>query len=315
MASARVLIGLKAVRRPPTRAVVTVGVFDGVHRAHQQLVQSTVRMARRLGGTSVVITFDPDPQAVLDPAHAAPALMPVDVRVRHLGALGVDWVWIIRFTKRFARLSAEQFVRRILLARLCCVALIVGETFVFGKDRAGDMTVLRALGPPRGMQIIPVWQIRREGEPISSSRIRALIAHGQLARARALLGRSPTVYGVVIRGSGRGRRLGLPTANIRFTSQVLPTQGVYAVVVERLTDGRKWRGAMNLGVRPTFGPGPLVCETHLLGFSGTLLGAAVGISLLARLRGERCFASPQALLRQVRRDLSRVRRLFARHSS
>jgi riboflavin kinase/FMN adenylyltransferase len=292
--------------------VVTVGVFDGVHVAHQQLIHSTVRLARRLKGTSVVITFDPDPQTVLHPASAAPALMPLAWRLRELKALGVDWVWVMPFSKRFARMSAEQFIRRFLIRRLRARALIVGDTFAFGRDRRGNMGVLQTLGPAHGMRIIPVKPITRSGIPVSSSRIRRLIHDGKLAQARQLLGRDPMVFGTVVRGAGRGRRLGFPTANIQLIPQVLPPRGVYAVIVD--VAGRRWRGVMNLGMRPTFGQGPMVCEVHLLGFSGTLLRRAVTVALLVRLRGERRFPSPQALSRQVRRDILRAQSVFSARS-
>ena len=308
----RVLTGLGAVARPPRRAVVTVGVFDGVHVAHQQLIRSTVRMARRLGGTSVVITFEPDPQAVLHPDSPAPALMPLDERLRELRTLQVDWVWVIRFSRQFARMSAEQFIFRILVRRLQARALIVGDAFAFGQGRRGDMTVLRTLGPPQGMRIISVKPVTRAGIPVSSSRIRRLIQDGALAQARRLLGRAPRLYGTVVRGAGRGRRLGFPTANLRLIPQVTPPRGVYAVIVE--ASGRRRRGVMNLGTRPTFGRGPVVCEVHLLGFSGMLLGRAVRVALLTRLRGERRFASPQALSRQVRRDILRAQSVFSARS-
>ncbi|MBI3011338.1 MAG: riboflavin biosynthesis protein RibF [Candidatus Omnitrophica bacterium] len=330
MPSKRVLKGLNAVASPPTRAVVTVGVFDGVHIAHQRLIRSTIQLAQRLDGTSVAITFDPDPQIVLDPAHAQPALMPLEVRVATLQALGLDWVWILPFTTRFARMTAEQFIRRILVHRLRATALVIGEAFVFGKNRRGDMDVLRRLGPWYGIRVVPVRQVRRLGAPVSSSRIRRLIGLGELAQARGLLGRPPALYGVVVPGTGRGRRLGFPTANIRLIPQVVPLRGVYAVTVRLAPPpirGRGTRtaaatplasgeliggGVMNLGVRPTFGPGPMICEVHLLGFAGTLLGRSVSLSLLARLRDERCFPSWQALSQQVRRDIARARRLFAR---
>ena len=310
----RVVRGLSAVRHPPLRAVVTVGVFDGVHRAHQRLIRSAVGMARRLKGTSVVVTFDPDPQTVLDPGHAQPALMPLAARLAHLRALGVDWVWVIPFTKRFARMSAEQFVREVLIRRLHAHRLVVGESFAFGRGRRGDLTILQALGSAHGMQIVPVREVRVGGLPISSSRIRQLIASGQLANARRLLGDAPVLYGVVVPGAGRGRRLGFPTANLRMLSDVLPPRGVYAVLVRRLDGPGAWRGVMNLGVRPTFGPGSLVCEVHLLNFSGALRGRRVALLLLARLRNEHCFSSPRSLVRQIRQDLRRARRIFAKHS-
>ena len=363
MRSTRILTGLDAVTRPPARAVVTVGVFDGVHLAHQRLIQATVQAARRARGTSVVVTFHPDPHTVLDPSHAQPLLMPLAARLARLQQLGVDWIWIIPFTKRFARLTAAQFIRRILIGRLRASMLVVGEAFVFGRNRQGNMDALRAIGPTHGMRVVALRQVQCCGQSISSSRIRRLIARGRFAHAARLLGRAPELYGLVVRGAGRGRTLGTPTANIALSSRVLPPEGVYAVMVnppspdaqffggkrgearvllrsradkatakqntasERLrptgkpvglhtsAPPRAWQGVMNFGMRPTFGPGPRVCEVHLLGFSGTLLGRPVRVSLLARLRGERRFSSIEALTAQIRRDLARARRVFARSTS
>ncbi len=308
----RVLTGIGAVARPPVRAVVTIGVFDGVHVAHQALIRRVVRLARRLRGTSVVITFDPDPQTVLDPFHDHPALMPLDERVRAMEVLGADWVWVLPFTRAFSRMRAETFARSILVGRLRAAALIVGERFVFGSRRQGGMDTLRAIGSEHGMRVIAARQITRGPEPVSSSRIRRLIRAGQLAQARRLLGRRPSLYGEAVRGAGRGRRLGFPTVNVRLTSHVLPPQGVYAVRLERAGTGRLFHGVMNLGVRPTFGPGPLTCEIHLLNFHGSFRGPRVSVELLARLRGERCFEHPDALVRQIRHDVARARRLFSR---
>jgi riboflavin kinase/FMN adenylyltransferase len=304
----RVVTGL-TVPRPPRPAVVTVGVFDGVHRAHRSLVASTVRLAKRLKGTSVVVTFYPDPHAVLDPHRAPPALMSLDARLESLRRLGVDRVWVIRFTRAFARLSADTFVRRH-LRRLAPAALLVGETFVFGRNRRGNMATLRSLARATGMRVIAVREIRRGGAPISSSRIRRLIAAGRLSDARALLGRRPALYGTVVRGAGRGRRLGFPTANVRIAAGALPPRGVYAVRLE--AGERVNHGVMNLGVRPTFGPGPLVCEVHLLRARRSLRGRKVTVTLVSRLRGERCFSSPEALVRQVRQDVRRARSVLAR---
>ena len=286
----RVFTGLGAVTRPPRRAVATVGVFDGVHVGHQQLIRSTIRLARRVNGTSVVITFDPDPETVLHPGAAAAALMPLAARLSALSTLGADWVWVLPFSKRFARMGAEQFIRDFLIRRLRTHTLIVGDAFAFGRGRRGNMEILQRLGPALGMRVIPVEPITRAGRPVSSSRIRACVRQGDLRQARRLLGRAPGLYGTVVRGAGRGRRLGCPTANLRLIPQVMPPRGVYAVIVEAAS--RRWRGVMNLGVRPTFGRGPLTCEVHLFDFSGSLLGRSVTVALVARLRGERRFATP-----------------------
>ena len=311
----RILRGLSAIRRAPTRTVVAVGVFDGVHRGHRRILRAAVRLARRQRALAVALTFDPDPQRVLAPAQAAPALMPLGERVRVLAATGVDRVLVIPFTQRFARVTAAQFVDRVLVRQLHARVLVVGEQFLFGRGQAGNLALLRRLGPSRGFDVVSVPEVRHGGAPISSSRIRRLIAAGELAQARALLGRPAALYGRVVPGAGRGRGLGFPTANIALREHVLPPQGVYAVTVER--PGARWRGpgVMNLGVRPTFGGGPVVCEVHVLGFSGSLRGAALIVHLLARLRAERRFSSAAALRRHIQRDVQRARRLTARLSS
>ena len=298
----RVVTGRQAFRRPPRRAVVTVGVFDGVHRAHQRLIQTAVRWARAIRGTSVAITFDPDPQVVLDPRHAPSLLMPMPARLRCLQTLGVDVVWVIPFTTSFARLAPETFVRTILAARLQARGVVVGETFAFGKDQRGNLDLLKRLGRQLGMRVMALRPVMQGGQPISSSRIRQLVQHGQLTQAQRLLGRPVELSGTVVRGKGLGRQLGFPTANIQVTNHVLPPRGVYQV---QLQYGRRHcGGVMNLGVRPTFGPGPLTCEVHLVGFNGTLYGREVTIRLLRRLRDEHRFPTPHALARQIQQDLA-----------
>lgn len=297
-----------AVPRSGRRSVVTVGVFDGVHRAHRLVVRSTVALARRLRAASIAVTFDPDPASVLHPAGAPEALMPLNERVTQLRQLGLDRVVVIRFTKAFARIGAQRFIDEILVRRLRAVAVVVGETFLFGRHRAGTVGLLRRQAPRYPLRVVPMPPVTQGGEPVSSSRIRRLISDGALGEARRLLGRPPALYGRVVRGAGRGRRLGFPTANVRLVPQVLPPQGVYAVTLRVRNSDAERAGAMNFGIRPTFGGGPAVCEVHLPGFTGNLLGRTVVISLRARLRGERCFARPEALIQQVRRDIRRARR-------
>lgn len=297
----RLLTGLKALRRPPKRAVVTVGVFDGVHLAHQALIRSAVRLARKRRGTSVVITFDPDPQWVLDPHHASLPLMPIHRRIQLMAALGADLIWIIRFTKAFAQTTPEEFIRRILRGRLRATCVVVGQQFAFGYERQGSLELLQDFGRQSRTQVISIAPIQRDGTLVSSSRIRALIRAGELARAGRLLGRAPELSGEVIHGAGRGRHLGFPTANVKLLSTILPPQGVYRVWVEH--GHSRWPGVMNLGTRPTFGPGPLVCEVHLPRVSRPLYGHDVRILLERRLRPERRFATPQALIEQIHRDL------------
>jgi riboflavin kinase/FMN adenylyltransferase len=306
----RICKGLSRPPSVPAAAVVTIGVFDGVHLAHQALIRRTVVLARALKGTSVAVTFDPDPGRVLHPERAPLALSSLQERCRLMSEIGLDRIWVIPFTRRVARISGEAFARLILVKRLKTRCLVVGSDFAFGRGASGNIQTLRTIGVVSRMQVEAMPPICTQGLAISSSRIRRLILEGKLSQARRLLGRFPTVSGRVIRGSSRGRLLRMPTANIQVMPQIMPPQGVYAVIVSR--GGRRWRGVMNLGVRPTFGGGPLVCEVHLLGFSGRLYGKHLSVSLVARLRSERCFSSIQALSRQMRRDIARARKRLSR---
>ncbi|MBI4596834.1 MAG: bifunctional riboflavin kinase/FMN adenylyltransferase [Candidatus Omnitrophica bacterium] len=337
----RIFRGWRALRGLPRRTVVTIGVFDGVHLAHQRLIRATVRLAKRLQAASVIITFDPDPHHVLDPQHAPPSLMSPSARLQALAALGVDVIWVIPFSRSFARLSAKAFTERFVFRRLRAAAVILGEGFVFGRNRQGTMDTLRQLARQCSVRVIAVAHVRRQGAVVSSSRIRRLIARGSISAARSLLGRPPSLEGVVIRGAGRGAWLGFPTANIRLIPQAVPPHGVYAVMLEDLRRHRRWKGVtpppvairrrriaslkrwplcghaagggvMNFGVRPTFGGGPAVCEVHLFRDPGRLLGRRVIVWLIAPLRREQRFPSVEALQRQMRHDRARAQRLLAR---
>ena len=319
----RLLCGRKALTQPPRRAVVTIGMFDGVHLGHQRLIRTTVQLAKRLQGTSVVITFDPDPQCVLKPAQAQPRLMPLDVRLRFIEVLGADLAWVIPFTRRFSRIEAEQFFHKILLKQAGAVAVVVGENVSFGRNRRGNLALLRAYGRRDGMRIVVTSPVVREHETVSSSRLRRVIQRGEIASARRWLGRPAQLYGTVVRGEGRARQLGFPTANVRLARDLVqPPHGVYRVWLD--VAGRRYQGLMNLGIRPTFLsmprralgrpsgrrngsiPPPVVCEVHLPGFRGNLYGRCVTIALLEWVRPEQRFAGPEELAQHIRQDLRRA---------
>lgn len=295
---------------PRGKSVVTIGMFDGVHVGHQRLIRETIRWAVRLHARSVALTFDPDPQSILAPEHVQPHLMPLAVRLKLLKALGVDRVHVIRFTRRFSQLPAAAFIKRILVKQLAAAGVVVGEHFTFGQGRRGGLALLQEVGQRYGMRIVVVPPVRRAGDVVSSSRIRLLVSQGHLSRANRLLGRPMRLSGTVVRGDGRARRLGFPTANVRLEPGLcLPPLGVYRV--ECLYGARRFSGLMNLGVRPTFsstsnGHLPVVCEVHLPAFHGALYGRLVRIDVLKRLRAERRFPHAQALTEQIRRDLRRA---------
>ncbi len=301
----RIVTGWPANRSIPRHAVVTIGVFDGVHVGHQQLILAARRLAKQKQVSAGVITFNPDPQHVIKPNHEQPSLMPSEERLRVLAGQGMDWIWVIPFSLRVARTTAELFAQRILVKQLQVSAVVVGGGFLFGKDHAGTLETLK-----KRVSVVAIGPIRRSGSPISSSRIRRLIQEGLFSEARRLLGRPPSLFGKVATGAGRGRGLGFPTANIQLADQALPPQGVYAVKMRRQDQKRFWPGVMNFGHRPTFGGGRATCEVHLFGFHGQLVGRSVEVQCIRRLRNERCFPSPVALQAQVQQDIVRARRLL-----
>ena len=291
---------------------VTVGNFDGVHRGHQSLVAGAVRQARARGGTAVALTFDPHPSRVLSPDKAPSTLMTLDQRAEMLAALGVDRLAILPFTFELSRESAADFARKVLREALGARVVVVGESFRFGRGREGDLALLNRLGQALGFAVQGTKPVFHEGAPISSTRIREALSGGAVARAREMLGRPFFMDGAVVRGLGRGKTIGLPTANLEVVNETLPARGVYACWCRVLGDGEGTRQAavVNIGHRPTFGSGALSVEAHLLDFQGEIYGRTVRAEFHERLREERTFAGPEALLRQVADDVARARRML-----
>jgi riboflavin kinase/FMN adenylyltransferase len=196
------------------QAAVAVGNFDGLHLGHRALVGAAIREARRLGGPSVVLTLDPHPARVLAPANAPVALMTLAQKADGLGSLGVNWLAVLPFSIETARMSPREFAERVLVGAVAARCVVVGESFRFGRGREGGLPQLTSLGHELGFEVVAVSPVIQDGEPVSSSRIRDALASGALERARSLLGRSFAVEGTVVRGDGRGRTLGIPTANL-----------------------------------------------------------------------------------------------------
>jgi riboflavin kinase/FMN adenylyltransferase len=289
---------------------VTVGNFDGVHRGHQALVAAAVARARETGGLSVALTFDPHPARVLTPDRAPAALTTLAQKAEILGDLGVDRLAVLPFDASVAALSPEDFARRVLRETLQARDVVVGESFRFGRGRTGDARGLVALGEELGFAVRALPEVLEGEGPVSSSRVRDELGRGDVGAARVLLGRPYFVDAAVVRGDGRGRTIGVPTANLEPENEILPAPGVYAAHC-RVPDGR-WRVAVaNLGRRPTFGGGRLTLEAHLLDFEGDLYGARVRLAFHARLRSEQRFASAAALVARIRQDVAEARALVS----
>jgi riboflavin kinase/FMN adenylyltransferase len=287
-------------------SAVTVGNFDGVHRGHQALVSAAVGQAADAGGTSVVLTFDPHPARVLRPAHAPAELTTLEQKAELLAALGVDRLAILPFDPAVARLSAAEFAGTVLRETLGARRVVVGASFRFGRGREGDARALVELGAGLGFLVHAVAPVLEGGRPVSSSRVRSDLARGHVAEARALLGREHFVDGRVVPGDGRGRTIGVPTANLDPENEVLPAPGVYAGRC-RLAEGGDWPAVVNLGRRPTFGGGALALEAHLLDFSGDLYGRRLRLAFHERLRDEQRFSSTEELVARIHDDVRQAR--------
>lgn len=294
---------------PPV--ALALGVFDGVHLGHQEILRRTVAAARRLGGWAVVGTFDRHPAAVVAPDRVPPAILPVWLRLRYLAAQGVEATWLMTFDAAFSRQTGETFVRRLAAGFTRLAHVCVGQDFHFGWRRSGDVALLERLGATLGFTVESVPPLRVEGQVLSSTLIREGIRQGELETVSRWLGRPYSLGGRVVHGDGLGRRLGFPTANVDIRGLQLPPSGVYAAQI-REPDG-PWRPAvMNLGVRPTVGTDPeLRLEVHVLDGAAELYGRDLEVQPVHRLRAEQRFASLEALRDQIARDVEHAREWWA----
>lgn len=290
------------------KSFVTIGQFDGIHLGHQVIIGAVVKEARRCGGWGIVVTFDKLPEAVLSPETAPRLLTPPAEKTRLLKGLGVDKVLILHFTPEFAACSARRFLDETILP-LNVGELIVGEDFRFGRGRKGDISYLTKYADRHGFAVRTVPLLTVGGVKAGSSRIRNLLAAGDIEAARAMLGRYPSYSGRVVPGDGRGREIGFPTANLMLDKNVcLPEEGVYAGVA--VTGGARFVCLVNLGLAPTFGPrrAPLM-EAHLLGYKGDLYGRVLEVEIRHRLRDELVFPDTEALLAQLAKDAQTAARV------
>lgn len=298
---------------PEVRGTVcTIGTFDGVHRGHQLVLQRLAARARALGLPAVLVTFDPHPLEIVNPAAAPPLLTLGDEKSEVLAESPVDYVVVLPFTQTLARYEAADFVDLVLVERLGVRELLIGYDHGFGRGRSGDVDVLRGLGASRGFDVSVVEAVQgSDARPISSTSIRRAIAGGDLARAADGLGRAYSIGGTVRPGDQRGRTLGFPTLNLGAPSprKLLPPEGVYAVRVQ--TPRGTFGGMMNLGPRPTFGDAATALEVHCFEMTGDLYGVRVRVDLLARLRETQKFSGPEALRAQLARDEAAARAVLA----
>ncbi|EWM65345.1 bifunctional riboflavin kinase/FAD synthetase [Micromonospora chalcea] len=290
------------------RSVVTIGVFDGVHRGHQATIGHTVARARELGVKSVVVTFDPHPAEVVRPGSHPAVLTEPARKAELIEALGVDVLCVVPFTVEFSRLPPEAFVHDVLVEHLHAALVVVGDNFRFGHRAAGDVPLLERLGRTFGFAVEGAPLVAEAGTVFSSTYIRSCVDAGDVGAAAAALGRPHRVEGVVVRGDQRGRELGYPTANLlthRYAA--VPADGVYAARLVR-RDGEPLAAAVSIGTNPTFSGRERRVEAYALDFTGDLYGERLALDFVAHLREQRTYDAIEPLVAQIAEDVERTRR-------
>lgn len=300
-----------AAYAPDAPTLLTLGVFDGVHEGHLSLLRILKQEAAERGLIPGVITFSPHPAAVVRPEHAPPLLTSVEERLELLRAAGVPLVVLLTFTQELSRLNPEEFVR-LLTSYLRMQGMILGPDFSLGRDRAGTVAALEALGVRLGFTVEGAPPHTIAGEVVSSTAIRAALERGDVETAARMLGRRFSLTGSITSTSRRGASLGFPTANLEVPQgRALPRNGVYATIAT-IPNGR-FGSVTNIGRRPTFGPAEHVVETHILDFSGHIYGAMLTVTFIARLRDEVTFPDSESLIAQIRRDVALARGILGEH--
>jgi len=300
--------GSKAAAGKLKHPIVTLGVFDGMHRGHQHLLKACLRRARSLKRPAVVYTFDPHPVRILSPEGCPPLLMTNKQKLEQLEALGFYATVIERFNKRFSHQSADTFFQKILLERLQAREIYVGYDFTFGAGRKGSTALLEKLGDKHDMRVHVVDAFFAGEYLISSTAIRQQLQAGKIELAARLLGRPYRISGTVIKGDGMGHQLGFPTANIKSENELLPAMGVYATVC--IIGNRRYPSVTNIGHRPTFHGTEMRTETHLLHFKRNILGKKISLDFRQRLRPEIHFAGPEELVQQIHKDVASAEKFF-----
>jgi len=305
----RTITDLRQLKGQFKKPVVTIGIFDGVHIGHRRIIRKVVEEAKRINGTSVVVTFDPHPARLLDIIGAPPLLVSVRHRLSLIEAEGVDLAVVVNFSKAFASHTAEGFIKKILVSKIDAHSVIIGTGFRFGKKQRGSIKLLRSFGKKYGFFANEVRLFKHRAKAVSSTRIRSLITKGKLVESSRLLGRPVSVLGTVMRGSRRGRLLGYPTANINPHHEAIPPSGVYAVYA--MHKGKRYKGILNIGVRPTFhGRHEVDCEptieVHLINFNNKIYGQDIEVIFVRKIRDEKRFKTKEGLIKQIKIDEHRA---------
>ncbi len=293
-----------------SNVVAALGNFDGVHLGHRQLIRKAIEKSQQLRGTTAVLTFDPHPLKILDPEFSPPMLLSKEEKIKKLSELGAELLIIIPFSKEFARLTPQEFIKDILAEKLNAKGVVIGYNYTFGFKGQGTPEILSALAADYSIETIVVPPVTYQGVEVSSTFIRSLLVKGEVHEAQRFLGYYPFILSEVVAGDQRGRNIGFPTANLEPGEEVLiPANGVYAV---RVYIGEEiFKGVANIGLRPTFKlDKPRNIEIHIFDFSNDIYGRKVKVEFVHRIRGEKKFESVQELISQIAEDAGKAREVL-----
>jgi riboflavin kinase/FMN adenylyltransferase len=310
----KIIDHLDKIIEPFKNAVITIGNFDGVHIGHQALFHEVIEKAETIDGTSIAMTFDPHPIRVLKQNGDPPLITLYEQKAELIERTGIDVLICVPFTKAFASMSADQFIRNLLVEKIGMKAIVVGEDYTFGKNREGNLDMMRSYGPECGFEVIVAhWIKASKGFTgrISSTKIRELVTDGLITEAEKMLGRHYQIRGQVVTGRDRGGKLlGIPTANINLHDELCPKTGIYAVTVE--CKGNRHKGAANIGYSPTFEDHEFTVEVHILDFNDNIYGEKIRVNFIQRIRDEIKFSNISELIEQIKKDIAAAREIFSR---
>lgn len=306
----KLIKGLNDIPSPPDECVVAIGNFDGVHLGHQKILLTLLQDANRNNLYPLVLTFHPHPAKVLT-KRKIELLQTLEQRLHEIKKAGVPMVLVLFFDQNFALITAEEFIRTIVLQKLKAKKIIVGENFRFGKDRAGDVIKLREFASQYGFSVQSVPPVTAQSSVVSSSLIRSLLQKGEIEKANTLIGRPYEIEGTVVRGKSRGRRLGFPTANIHPMNEIVPP----GVFISRVgIDSNIYRAVTHVGSKPTFNEKEVMIESYIIGYDNTLYKKKLRVLFLEKIRDERKFETPEALSFQIKEDLKKTLEYFQKQT-
>jgi riboflavin kinase/FMN adenylyltransferase len=313
----KIIDRLENITQPFKNAVITIGNFDGVHIGHQALFHEVIEKADAIDGTSIAMTFDPHPIRVLQKNTNPPLITLQEQKTELIERSGMEVLICIPFTKQFASLSAEDFIKNLLIDKIGMKAIIVGGDYTFGKNREGNLAVLKSFASQLGYEVIVADWIKaaqKASDRISSTRIRELVMAGKIAPARKMLGRHYQIRGRVVKGRDRGGKLlGIPTANINLQDELCPKTGIYAVTVEFAN--RIYKGVANIGYSPTFDDNEFTVEVHLLDFAENIYDEKIRVNFIERIRDEKKFADISELKEQINQDIKTADKILAAYNA